>query len=308
MPDESSPPDRVPTRRPELAPALAFAVSMVSGVALAVVYWTGGQAQLEGIFLALALGGIGVGMVQWAKRFLPAGPEVEPRGRLASTEEEIDALRDDFQSGEHDLERRGLLVKLLIGAGAALGLAAVFPIRSLGPSPGPVLTTSPFRKGTRLVRDDGTPVKADDLAAGGVLTVFPEGELTEEFAQTLLIRLQPGRNQPRPGRQDWTPRDLAAYSKICTHAGCPVGLYEEQLGQLLCPCHQSTFDVYDGCRPIFGPASTSLPQLPISIDNDDNLVADGPFSGPIGPGFWNQKRQWEQNTPDQAATDDGDGS
>ena len=308
MPDDSSPSDRVPTRRPELAPALAFGVSMVSGIALAVVYWTGGQAQLEGIFLALALGGIGVGMVQWAKRFLPAGPEVEPRGRLASTEEEIDALRDDFQSGEHDLERRGLLVKLLVGAGAALGLAAVFPIRSLGPNPGPVLTTSPFRKGTRLVRDDGTPVKADDLATGGVLTVFPEGDLTDEFAQTLLLRLQPGRNEPRSGREGWTPQDLAAYSKICTHAGCPVGLYQERLGQLLCPCHQSTFDVYDGCRPIFGPASTSLPQLPLSVDADGNLVANGPFSGPIGPGFWNQKRQWEQNTPDQAATDDGDGS
>jgi ubiquinol-cytochrome c reductase iron-sulfur subunit len=308
MPEPPSPPPRLPPRHVELAPALAFVVSIVAGLALAVVYWVGGQPQLEGVLLALCLGGIGVGMVMWAKRFLPGGPEVEDRGRLGSTEAEIDAFRDDFQSGEHSLERRGLLVKLLVAAGGALGLAAIFPIRSLGPRPGPFLTNSPFQKGTRLVREDGTPVKADDVEVDGVITVFPEGEVTQEFAQTLLIRLQPGRNQPVSGREGWTPRDLAAYSKICTHVGCPVGLYEAQLGELLCPCHQSTFAVYEGCRPIFGPAATPLPQLPLAVDDAGFVFADGPFSGPIGPGFWDQQRLWERNTSDQPGPDDGGGS
>ncbi len=304
MPDVPPPP-RLPQRHPERGPAIAFGLSTVSGLALAVVYWQGGQSQLEGIFLAVALGGIGVGMVMWAKRFLPAGPEVEPRGRLGSSEAEIDAFRDDFESGEHTLERRGLLVKLLVGAGGALGLAALFPIRSLGPRPASFLVDSPFQAGTRLVRDDGTPIRPADLETNGVLTVFPEGDLTDEFAQTLLIRMQPGRNVPRSGREGWTPRDLAAYSKICTHAGCPVGLYEAQLGELLCPCHQSTFDVYDGCRPIFGPASTSLPQLPLDVDDQGYVIAAGPFSGPIGPGFWDQQRLWDRRNP---TTTEGGGS
>jgi ubiquinol-cytochrome c reductase iron-sulfur subunit len=285
-----------PRRRAELGPAIAFAVSMVSGVALAVTYWVGGQVQLEGVLLALALGGIGVGMVLWAKRFMPQGPEHEPRGRLASTQQEVDQFEADFSGGENELERRGLLTKMLVGALGALGVAAVFPIRSLGPRPGAWLTTSPFQRGMRVVKEDGTPVRPGDLETDGMMTVFPEGKIGAEMAQTLLIALQPGRNQPVPGREGWTPQDLIAYSKICTHVGCPVGLYEAREGQLLCPCHQSTFDVYEGARPVFGPAAMPLPQLPLAVDGEGFLVADGPFSGPIGPGFWDQKRQWDLNT------------
>ena len=209
----------------------------------------------------------------------------------------IDEFRADFQAGEYVLERRRLLVRLLVGAGAALGAAVLFPIRSLGPRPSKALTSSPFTRGTRLVRDDGARVRPSDLEVDGVLTVFPEGDTTNEFAQVLLIRLPSDANQPRPGREGWSVDDLVAYSKICTHAGCPVGLFEAALGQLLCPCHQSTFDVYDGCRPIFGPAATSLPQLPLAIDDQGFVEADGPFSGPIGPGFWNQGALWDRDQP-----------
>jgi ubiquinol-cytochrome c reductase iron-sulfur subunit len=314
LPDDAPPP-RPAVRghharthsRPELAPSIAFGVSIVSGLALAVVYWRGGQNQLEGIFLALALGGIGVGMVLWAKRFMPAGPESEPRGRLASTQAEVDEFAADFAGGEHELERRGLLTKLLVGSLAAFGLSAVFPIASLGPRPGDWLTNSPFQKGMRLVRDDGSPIRPDDLETDGVLTVFPEGQSGQETSQTLLIAMQEGRNNPAPDRVGWTPDNLIAYSKICTHVGCPVGLFEAEEGQLLCPCHQSTFDVYDGARPVFGPAALPLPQLPLAIDDDGYVIADGPFSRPIGPGFWNQQRQWEHNTEadPSGATDEG---
>jgi ubiquinol-cytochrome c reductase iron-sulfur subunit len=293
-PAESPMAARPRRRHGERLPAAFFVVSMLAGLALAVVYWTGGQTQLEGVFLAISLVGFGGGMVLWAKRFMPLGPEVEPRGPLASTEEEIAAFKADFDVGEYELERRSLLTRLMIGAGAALGIAALFPIRSLGPRPGAWLTESPFQPGTRLVDEQGAPVKPADLAVDGVLTVFPENELDQEYAQTLLIRLQPDRAfTPRAGREDWTPDALVAYSKVCTHVGCPVGLYEARSGQLLCPCHQSTFDVYDGARPVFGPATTSLPQLPLSIDDDGFVVASGPFSDPIGPGFWNQDRLYE---------------
>ena len=102
--------------------------------------------------------------------------------------------------------------------------------------------------------------------------------------------MRPGQNAPLPGRDDWTVADLIAYSKICTHAGCPVGLYQAQSGLLLCPCHQSTFEVADGAKPIFGPATRSLPQLPLGTDADGYLIATGDFSAPIGPGFWDQLR------------------
>jgi ubiquinol-cytochrome c reductase iron-sulfur subunit len=286
-----------PRRHGERLPAIFFVLSIIGGLGLAVVYWQGGQAQLEGVFLALALGGFGIAMVLWAKRFMPEGPDVEPRGRLASSPEEIEAFTADFESGEYELERRSLLTKLMVGAGAALGLAVLFPIRSLGPRPGEWMVRSPFRRGMRLVDEAGNPVRPGDLRVDGVLTVFPEDGLDDEYAQTLLIRLNPERTfTPRSGREGWTVDGLVAYSKVCTHVGCPVGLYEARFGQLLCPCHQSTFDVYQGAKPVFGPAATSLPQLPLGVDDEGYLIAEGGFSDPIGPGFWNQDRQWERNS------------
>jgi ubiquinol-cytochrome c reductase iron-sulfur subunit len=105
----------------------------------------------------------------------------------------------------------------------------------------------------------------------------------------VLIRPS-GTLRPRPGREGWTPDGLVAYSKLCTHVGCPVGLYQAQEHLLLCPCHQSTFDVLDGARPVFGPATRSLPQLPLEVDEEGYLYAGGDFSGPTGAGFWDRDR------------------
>jgi ubiquinol-cytochrome c reductase iron-sulfur subunit len=182
----------------------------------------------------------------------------------------------------------------MAGAVGALGLAALFPIRSLGPRPGRGLKETPYRAGIRIVTEDGEPIAADTLPVDGVLTVFPEGHTDAADAPTLLIKLAPGRNDPKPGREDWVVSDatgeLVAYSKLCTHMGCPVGLYQAEEGLLLCPCHQSTFDVPDHSRPVFGPATRSLPQLPLGVDDDGYLVAEGDFSGPVGPGFWDRGR------------------
>jgi ubiquinol-cytochrome c reductase iron-sulfur subunit len=122
------------------------------------------------------------------------------------------------------------------------------------------------------------------------MTVFPEGFTSSDndqaVDQTVLIRPQATPFVTKPGRESWTPDEYVAYSKVCTHAGCPVGLYQEQLLQLLCPCHQSLFDVTKGAQPVFGPAPRPLPQLPLYIDDDGFIRAQAGYDQPIGPGFW----------------------
>ena len=278
--------DRTSRSGGERLVALAFTVAVLAGLALTVVYSVGGQPQLEGLFLALALGGIGVGAVVWAQRFMPSEEVTEDRIELGSTDEEVEAFTHSFETGEESLERRSLLVKLGLGALGALGLAAVFPIRSLGPRPGRGLKDTGYAEGVRLVTVHGRPVRPDSLVPGTVLTVWPEGHEGDADSPTLLIRTgveHMALAQPTVG-------DIVAYSKLCTHTGCPVGLYQQQEQLLLCPCHQSTFDVLDGAEPIFGPAARPLPQLPIGVDDQGFFVALGDFPQPVGGGFWDRGR------------------
>jgi ubiquinol-cytochrome c reductase iron-sulfur subunit len=270
--------------------SVAFGLSALASLALAVVYWLGGQNQVEGILLAVALGGIGYGFVVVARRLLPQGPYTEERDVVPATDSQVSDLETDLERGEGWLARRGFLLKMLGVAGAALGVAAVFPIRSLGPNPGRSLFRTKWRSGSRVVDEQGEPVRADTLEVGGVLTVFPEGNLEVEDSQTILIRIADRDFVTRDGREDWGPDGYIAYSKVCVHAGCPVGLYQRAAKELLCPCHQSTFDAVDGARPIFGPATRSLPQLPLMIDDDGYLRSQSDYTEPIGPGFWNRDR------------------
>jgi len=143
------------------------------------------------------------------------------------------------------------------------------------------------------------PVTRDSLAPGGIMSIIPHKDdihITdgdEEYlsmmadSAVLLIRLpDPAANKPLPGREDWTPEGFIAYSKICTHVGCPVALYEQQTNKLLCPCHQSTFNVVDGARVIFGPAGRPLPQLHIRFRDSGELEAVSDFAEPVGPSYW----------------------
>jgi ubiquinol-cytochrome c reductase iron-sulfur subunit len=281
-------PDR--ERRAVNRVAVAFAVSALASLGLAVVYWEGGQNQVEGVLLAIALGGIGYGFVVVARRLLPQGPYIEERELLPSTEEQVAAFETDLERGEGWMARRGFLVKMLGVAAGALGIAALFPIRSLGPDPGRSLFRTKWRRGSLVVDEQGEAVRVRTLEVGGVLTVFPEGHLEEEDSQTLLIRVSNDEVVTRKGREDWAPAGYVAYSKVCTHAGCPVGLYQQDVQRLLCPCHQSSFDAVDGARPVFGPATRSLPQLPLMVDDDGFLRAQRDYEEPIGPGFWNRDR------------------
>ena len=275
-------------RRAERQITALFLLSSVSALALAVVYLRGGQPQLEGLFLGLALGGVACGLVLWGNRLLPQGPFVDDRHELASTEAEVEAAEEDLEQGGA-LSRRKMLVRSLGLAMGGLGVAALFPIRSLGPRPGRDLSHTPWRDGLRLVTEDGRLVKAEDVPVEGLVTVFPEGDPGSADGQAVLIKVSPGLLVAKPGREDWAPRDIVAYSKICTHAGCPVGLYQAASHQLLCPCHQSTFDVLRHAKPQIGPAAAPLPQLPLRIDAEGYLVARGDFSEPVGPAFWHSE-------------------
>lgn len=267
--------------------AVAFGISALAGLSLAVVYVRGGQVQLEGVLLALALGGLGFGLAEWAGKLMPSGPEVGDYSDAPLPGGEQEVVQDIAEGWGASFGRRKFLFRMLGAAGGALGLAMLFPIRSLGPSPGDSLLRTAWTRGSRMVREDGALVRATDLATDSVLTVFPEGHTRAADSPALLIRVQPGLLQPREGREDWTPDDLVAYSKICTHAGCPVGLYRVATHDLFCPCHQSTFDVLDGARPVAGPATRALPQLPIEVDDEGYVVARGDFPEPIGPAWWN---------------------
>jgi ubiquinol-cytochrome c reductase iron-sulfur subunit len=284
----------------ERAAATALVASTVAGLSLTVVYVTGGEPQLEGILLALCLGGIGVAMGLWGKEVGGAHGEegAEPgvvtdvRPAMASDaapREDVAAILDRGTAALDRLDRRRFLARFFAAAGAALGLAALFPLRSLGPSPGSALRRTAWRKGSRATVE-GRPVRASDLDVGTVLTVFPDDSSSEDSA-TLLIRVEDGQLQLPDDRAAWAPEGLVAYSKICTHVGCPVGLYRETTHELLCPCHQSTFDVLRGARPTFGPATRSLPQLPIEIDDQGYVVARSDYQEPIGPGYWNRESQ-----------------
>lgn len=267
--------------------AVLLILSTLAALGLAVVYVAGGQPQLEGALLGVSLTGIGVALILWARGLSTEGEVMAERGRLGGEEEDEEAVEDRIEEVTEEPGRRSVL-KLFWAAGGALALSAVFPIRSLGPAPERALLTTAWKAGARLVDVEGRPVKVDTLEVGGTTTAFPEGAEHAGDSQVVVIRLAEGEGRPRPGREDWAPRGYIAYSKICPHVGCPVGLYQADTRELLCPCHQSTFDVLDGARPSFGPATRSLPQLPLAIDREGFLIATADFDEPVGPGFWNR--------------------
>jgi ubiquinol-cytochrome c reductase iron-sulfur subunit len=256
--------------------AIAFVISAVSSIGLTIVYAFGGQPQLEGLLLGSSLGGLAAGLGLWAKHLLPSGSFTQERDVSYEDDKRAHDMEEDFEEGADTLGRRSFLVRALAAAAGALGIAALFPIRSLGRAPGGSLFATAWTPGARLVTVEEAPVVAESVPVGGIVTVFPEGHTDAADSATLLIHLAEG--------------DFAAYSKICTHAGCPVGLYDPVNNQLFCPCHQSVFDVGNDAAPVEGPATRPLPRLPIELDDDGFLVAVSDFPEPVGPGFWDRAR------------------
>lgn len=275
--------------RSQTSIVVALSTSIASSIGLLVLYVRGGQPQLEGILIATSLGGLAYAFIAWAHRFMPGGHFVQEREPHRSTSSTERSLERDIDASVTVIERRGVLAGLLAGAAGVLGIAALFPIRSLGSAPGESLLATAWKKGSRVVTEDGSIVTDLSLEVGGILTVFPEDAVDRADSQAVLIRVDLQDFEPLPGRETWSPQGYVAYSKICTHAGCPVGLYQPETRELFCPCHQSIFDVSDGARAIGGPAVRPLPQLPLEIDDEGQLRAAGGFSAPVGPAFWSER-------------------
>ena len=275
-------------RRAELRVAFCFMITLLSGLGLAVSYIVAGfQSQILGAFLAFGFGGIGVGLVLWARDLLP-GHEVTAHREHQGGSGDVarNELVTSFSRAVEPMARRPFLLKVLLPVAGVFGLATLFPIASLGPRPKRTLFSSGWFTGAHLVSQDGTRIKPSDILVNGIITVFPEGRMSAPMSATVLINLGNAPFEIQRGREGWNIGGLVAFSKICTHAGCPASLYNVESHQLVCPCHQSTFDVLLDARPVFGPASRSLPQLPLAVDKDGFLVAQSDYTEPVGPGFW----------------------
>ena len=227
---------------------------------------------------------------------------VEERHQTRGDEETREVAANVFTQAnkESGFTRRSLVRNTMIGALLATPIPAVALFRDLAPAEDPnvVLKHTMWEKGTRLTRDpSGVPIKASEVTIGSAFHVIPEGlaemhehKLEEKAkAAVLLMRLPLEDLNEAEDRKSWSYQGIVAYSKICTHVGCPVALYEQHTHHLLCPCHQSEFDVSNHCEVIFGPAARPLPQLPITVDEEGYLVAQSDFTEPVGPSFWERQ-------------------
>lgn len=254
-----------------------------------------------GLGITLGLFGIGFGAVHWSKSLMDGHDLVEMRHGTRGSDETRAKAVEVFELGDKEsgFSRRKMIRNTLIGALVVTPLPAIVLFRDLAPAADP---SEQFRKtlwdaNVRLTRDpDGAPIKAADVTLGSVFHIIPEGLEESEHpleekakAAVLLMRLDPKDLNPSAGREDWAYDGIVAYSKICTHVGCPVALYEQQTHHLLCPCHQSQFDITREAAVIFGPAKRPLPQLPITVDDEGYLVARSGFTEPVGPSFWERK-------------------
>jgi len=276
-----------------------WTVTLLASLALIFVYlFAPNNNQLVGLCYGLAFGGLGVGLILWARDLLPGHEATASRGNHAvSHDPDRVAVAESFGRGTDAIARRPFVFKILAPAGGLLGLAVLFgPISSLGPRPHTDLYQTKWRRGTRAVTENGLPLRPTDLPVNGILTVFPEGNIDDALSPTLLINVGAADFQVQPQRAGWNLvgpyGNIVAFSKICTHAACPASLYNVQTHQLVCPCHQSTFDVLEDCKPVFGPASRALAQLQLTTDSDGFIVSVDDYTseggGPVGPGFWNR--------------------
>jgi ubiquinol-cytochrome c reductase iron-sulfur subunit len=311
-------------RTAERVLALLFTLSSACTVAFIVVYITYNLQRHEhtytkilGLLLGGALGFLGIASILWTKTLMPDEEAVQDRHTLYD-ERENAVAGEVFMEGVADSQflKRPLLRRTMLGSVTLLGLPAVVLLRSLAPDqPGKAFEHTNWQPGDRLFDAEKVqPVQLLDatkgivLAIGGFTTVVPERAFTYEETKdaagnvlerkavlnqqiaadsaTMLIRIRPGEFRGSRTNQSETIEGHVAYSKICTHLGCPVSLYEQQTHKLLCPCHQSQFLVTEGARPVFGPAARQLPQLPIYVDSEGFFRATRDFSEPVGPGYW----------------------
>jgi ubiquinol-cytochrome c reductase iron-sulfur subunit len=303
--------DERAAKRSERVVALLFTVSMLATIGFIVAYvlipidqyilvWPLGEISALNFTLGLTLGTalfcIGAGAVHWGRTLMSDHELIGERHPVEADEPTKEKVLADFHQGakESQIGRRKLVRNTMFGALALVPLSGVVLLRDLGPLPEDKLRHTAWEKGKLLVNQNtGEPLRPEDVTVGSLVMVQPEGleEGSHEFqteiakAAVMLIRLEPEDIKDKQ-ELDWSHEGIVAFSRICTHVGCPVTLYEQQTHHVLCPCHQSTFDLADGARVIFGPAGHPLPQLRISVNEDGFLEAQGDFAEPVGPTFW----------------------
>lgn len=299
-------------KRDERIVTAIFGLSALASLAAVVLFFvlpdydTLGNIRLGNLVLGLGLGlgflGIGVAAIWWARAIMNDEEQVEERHNDRTSPEAQDAAMEVIRRGVSDtgVARRPFITAALGGALALVPLPFLVPLlANFGEKDGwniRKLQHTMWKKGTRLMTDgphaQSRPIRLEDVTVGSVFHVIPEGlndlSHAEGYADekakavTLLIRL----NEADLKNPENSLNGIVAFSKICTHVGCPVALYEQQTHHLLCPCHQSTFDVADGAKVVFGPAKRPLPQLPISVNEDGYIIAEGDFPEPVGPSYW----------------------
>ena len=312
--------DEHAAKRAERQIALMFGLSSVMAILFVVAYFVfkvgdhptviggyGASNVALGVTLGLALLLIGVGAIQWARKLMSDVEIMEMRHPAASSDADREEAVSKLNAGISDsgIGRRPLIRNSLLGALATAGLPLVVVLRDLGPLPGSKLAHTVWGSGVRLVNDvAGTPIKPEEIEIGQLINGEPavffedksdgepkyEGTALLQQAKTkaaiIIVRMKPDDITPAKGRENWGVDGILCFSKICTHVGCPISLWEQQTHHLLCPCHQSTFDLGDNGKVIFGPANRSLPQLPIKVDSEGYLVAQSDFTEPVGPSYW----------------------
>ncbi len=309
--------------------AVLFVVSYIvfdvnggaDGKKVQTVFGLGASNVALGASLGFALLFIGVGLIQWARKLMSDHEIVEMRHPARSSDEDREETVRVLALGaeESGIARRPLVRNSLLGAVGILLAPVVVLLKDLGKTnaevidaaeyPGAGLEHTVWDTGMRVVRDViGTPIRPGDLEIGDLVNAEPEiifqvdedGEpvlegvhvqIAKSKGAVVLIRMDPDDNNPAPGRGDWAVDGILCYSKICTHVGCPISLNERKTHHLLCPCHQSTFDLADAAKVVFGPAARALPQLPLMVDEEGYLVAQSDFKEPVGPSYWERDSQ-----------------
>jgi ubiquinol-cytochrome c reductase iron-sulfur subunit len=302
-------------KKAELIVATCFILAMFSGFGFLVSYGIIGVGSIVavqhsnlalGATLSLTLLLLAIGATIWVRHLMPDVELTEQRHPMATTPAERQAFQQTFEEGAEASQfvKRPILRRTLIAATVPLGVAPLFLLRDMGPLPGTSLDHTVWRKGLRLMTYGTTPPRpitpAEFSSPGGLISVGPEGYLDDDDAMAkaavIIIKFRPSdlagnfttANHAVANKvvENWTVENIVAYSKICTHVGCPAALYEQTTHHILCPCHQSTFVANQGARVIFGPATRPLPQLPMGVDSQGYLVALSDFQEPVGPSFW----------------------
>jgi len=286
------------------------AVDKVTNISLPVIGTMSASNLTLGLTFGLAVFLIGAGAIHWAKKLMPDVEVVQERHDLVSTPEDREEAVQVFEAGAADsgFGQRKLIRRTLLAALTLFPLPLIVILRDLwvtppdSPSPSQLLKETIWTEGERIVTDGSyQPIRPEDTPVGGLVNVVPaslreveeaEGNLNARAkSASILVRMSPTEILSQQGgspEAPWDYQGILAFSKICTHVGCPISLYQQRTHHLLCPCHQSTFDLSDSAKVVFGPAARPMPQLPITVDAEGYLVARSDFQQHVGPSFWEQ--------------------